>query len=102
MANTTVKANLKEAQKNFDLDKVVDKVKEGAKDMNDFMLENTDALVKEAVVRGEQWQNVASKAVKGGLKLTANTQDIVFDTLETLKDQIQEGTSRIKNLFSKN
>jgi hypothetical protein len=102
MANTTVKANLKEAQKNFDLNKVVDKVKEGAKDMNEFMLENTDALVKEAVERSEQWQNVAAKAVKGGLKLTANTQDIVFDTLDTLKGQIKEGRTRIKGLFSKN
>jgi len=88
--------------RNMDLSKVVDKVKEGATDVNEFMLENSEELVKETVVRGEQWQDVAAKAVKGGLKLTANTQDMVFDTLDTLKDQIIDGRSRVKNLFSRN
>lgn len=101
MANSTSKKAVK-AAKNFNITKVVDRVIEGAKDVNDFMLDNSDDFIKEAVVRGEQWQGVASKAVKGGLKLTANTQDIVFDTLDSLKDQVQDGRSRIKDLFSKN
>ncbi len=105
MANTTAKKTAKTATKaaqNFNITNVVDRVIEGAKDVNDFMLDNSDDLIKEAVVRGEQWQDVASKAVKGGLKLTANTQDIVFDTLDSLKGQMLDSRSRIKGLFSKN
>ena len=101
MANTTTK-RAKKAANDFNITKVVDRVIEGAKEVNDFMLDNSDELINEAVVRGEQWQDVAAKAVKGGLKLTANTQDIVFDTLETLKSQVQNGRSRMKDLFSKN
>ena len=101
MTNTTVKKTIKEAR-NFDLSKLVTRVKEGANDVNEFMLENSEELLKESLVRGEQWQTVAAKAVKGGLKLTANTQDIVFDSLDTMKVQLKDGGSRIKSLFSKN
>ncbi|MEE9373276.1 MAG: hypothetical protein V3V00_09510 [Saprospiraceae bacterium] len=101
MANTTAKKVIKEANK-FNITKVVDKVLGSAKDMNDYMLDNSDEMIKEAIVRGEQWQNVASKAVKGGLKLSANTQVIVFDTLDSLKIQMKDGGSRIRGLFSKN
>ena len=101
MATAKAKKAIKEAQR-FDFDNVIGRVKESAKDVNDFMLENSEALVNEAVVRGEQWQDVASKAVKGGLKLSANTQDIVFDTLDTLKGQIKDGSSRLRGLFSRN
>lgn len=101
MATTKSKKVIKGAQK-FDLDNVIVKVKDSAKDVNEFMLENSDAFVQEAIVRGEQWQDVAAKAVKGGLKLSANTQDIVFDTLDTLKGQLIDSSARMKNLFSKN
>ncbi len=106
MANKTVKETVKETiddvQEKINFSKVVNRIKGGAKDINDFMLENSDGFVKEAVIMGEQWQNVASKAVKGGLKLASNNQDFVFDTLESLKGQLNEGRTRIKNLFSKN
>lgn len=97
----TAKKAMKKAQK-IDIENLVVKVKEGAKDVNDFMLENSEALLNEAIVRGEQWQDVAAKAVKGGLKLSANTQDIVFDTLDSLKGQLQDSSKRFKTLISKN
>jgi len=105
MATATAKKTAKRAAKNvqnFNIDNLVVKVKDGAKEMNDFMLENSEALVNEAIVRGEQWQDVAAKAVKGGLKLTANTQDIVFDTLDSLKGQFKDGSKRFRTLISKN
>ena len=98
---TAAKKVTKEA-KDFTLTKVADRVIEGVKDVNDFMLDNSDDIIKGAVARGEKWQGVAEKAVKGGLKLSANTQDIVFDTLESLKGQVIDGRSRLKSLFSKN
>jgi methionyl-tRNA synthetase len=101
MANTTAK-KAKKVANDFKITKVVDRVIEGAKDVNDYMLDNSDDFIKETVTRGEQWQDVAAKAVKGGLKLSANTQDIVFDTLETLKDQVQDSRTRLRSLFSKN
>lgn len=101
MTKTAVKKATKEV-KRFNLDNMVKRVKEGAFNANDFILENSEELVQEAIARGEQWQNVGFKAVKGGLKLSANTQDIVFDVLGTLKDQLTDGRSRIKSLFSRN
>ena len=91
---------IEEVQEKFEVEKVVKTVKTRSNKVNDFMLENTEDLVNEAIVRSEQWQNVASKAVKGGLKLAANQQDIVFDTLEEIKGQIKNTRTRIKDIFS--
>ena len=68
------------------------------KEINDYTLNTAQELVDGAVVNGEKWQGVAQKAVKGGLKLAAKQQDIVFDTLESLKDQLSQSTKRFKKL----
>lgn len=93
---------IEDVQEKFEMEKVVKNVKTRTKNVNDFMLDNTEDLVNEAIVRGEQWQNVAAKAVKGGLKLAANQQDIMFDTLETIKGQFKNTRTRIKDIFSRN
>lgn len=88
--------------KNFDFDKSYKVVKEKAKNINDFVLETSDDMIDVAIKRGAEWQKVGDKAIKGGLKLAANQQDIFFNTLEMFKSQLMEGNKRFRGLFSKN
>ena len=55
-----------------------------------------------AVKNGMQLQNITDKAVKGGLNIAARQQDIVFNTLETVKGQILQSANRLQTIFSKN
>ncbi|MEL6122263.1 MAG: hypothetical protein AAFQ02_08655 [Bacteroidota bacterium] len=104
MATKNTKAKTK---RTFDLKNVkvnlnYGKIKETTKEVNDFILETSEDVVDGTIKRTEEWQGVAEKAMKGGLKLAATQQDLMFDTLETLKGQIIEGRKRFKVLFSKN
>lgn len=76
--------------------------KKVVKDTNDTALKTADALVEGAIKGSEQWQGVAAKAVKGGLKLAERQQDMVFTTLEAMKVQVLKGTKRFGRLFSAN
>ena len=71
-----------------------------AKDFNDYVLKSTEKVLDIAVDRGEQWQELGSKALDKGFKLAANQQDIVFDSLEVVKGQLVKGTKRMRALFS--
>ena len=87
---------------NLDVNKGINKIKESTKDVNDFVLETSENLVQGALKTSNEWTSVTEKAVKGGLKLAETQQDLVFETLETLKGQLMEGRKRFKVLFSKN
>ena len=73
-----------------------------AKDVNAYTLKTAEELVDGAIANGEKWHEVTSKAVKGGLKLAAKQQTIVFDTLETVKGQLAQSAIRFRKLFSNN
>lgn len=92
------------ANKDFakSLNKGFDQVKEAAFNANSFVYETADELVETVVKRGEEWQGVTEKAIKGGMKLATNQQDLVFDTLEMVKGQVIAGSKRFKALFSNN
>ncbi len=77
----------------------VDNFKRAAKSVNDYSLKTADDMVDGALVNGEKWQAVAHKAVKGSLKLAAKQQDIVFDTLETIKGQLINNAGRFRKMF---
>lgn len=79
-----------------------DNAKKVAKNTNATALKTADALVEGAVKGSEQWQGVAAKAVKGGLKLAERQQDMVFTTLEAMKVQVLKGANRFGRLFSAN
>jgi len=87
---------------NLDLNKGMNKIKETTKDVNDFVLETSEDLVEGALKTSTEWTSVTEKAVKGGLKLAETQQELVFETLETLKGQLMESRNRFKVLFSKN
>ncbi len=80
----------------------VENISKVTKDVNDYTLKTAEELVEGAITNGEKWQGVAQKAVKGGLKLAAKQQDIVFDTLESLKGQLTNTTKRFRKLVSNN
>jgi hypothetical protein len=81
--------------------KTVETVKTTATKANDFALKSTDKVVTETINVAGQWQGVTAKAVKGGLKLAATQQDIMFDTLEAAKGHAIKGFKRSKALFTK-
>lgn len=93
------------------LDKTYDKITDtvnmetiskAAKDANNYALNTAEEIVEVAIENGEKWQTVATKAVKGSLKLASKQQDIIFDTLETVKGQLSKSSSRFRKLFSNN
>jgi len=80
-----------------------EKIKKGAKNVNQYTLKTADEFVDGALANGEKWQGVANKAMKGGLKLAEKQQEMMFDTLEVVKGQLIKTTSRLKKvIFSKN
>jgi len=92
----------KETIENIDIKKGFNQVKTTAGKINSTSLKVADTLVDDAVKNGKEWQGVAEKAIKGGLKLADKQQDIIFDTLETVKGQMLKNADRFRGLFSKN
>ena len=94
--------NAKEVVTDFDVNKGLNKIKKVAKNANAYSLEVADGLVEAALENGKDWQVVASKAVKGGLKLADKQQDIFFDTLESMKGQFAKSAKRFQKLVREN
>ena len=92
----------KEMVADIDLNKGVSKIRKAAKNANAYSLEVADGLVEAALENGKDWQVVASKAMKGGLKLADKQQDIFFDTLELMKGQFAKSAKRFQKLVREN
>nr|WHW29856.1 hypothetical protein [uncultured bacterium] len=84
------------------INKTVNTVKDVATKTNNFALKSTEEVVSEMIGVATKWQNLTSKAVKGGLKVAENQQNMVFVTLEIAKAQLLRGFKRSRTLFSKN
>ena len=80
----------------------LENIAKATKNVNAYTLKTVDNVVDGAIENGEKIQDIATKAVKGSLKLAAKQQDIVFDTLEIVKDQLTGSAIRFRKLFSKN
>ena len=80
----------------------MDNLAKAAKNANNYALNTTEEIIDAAMTNGEKWQNVAAKAVKGSLKLASKQQEIIFDTLETVKGQLSQSAVRLRKLFSHN
>ena len=102
--NTTQK--VKETITNFDAEKAtkagIKTAKSTVKNVNEFALETADELVDVALDNGKKFQGITAKAINGGLKIAAKQQDIVFDTLETVKGQLSKNAVRFRKLFKAN
>lgn len=97
--NVTEKAT--KAIKNIDIAQGFEKAQTTAKNINDFSLKSANELLDATQENSHQWQQVAEKAVKGGLKLADKQQEMVFDTLETVKKQFVKNSSRLVDIFTK-
>ena len=86
----------------IDLSAGVKAAKKIVKTTNSVALEITEDIVEGTLARGTEWQNVAEKSVKGGLKIAAKQQDMIFDTLDILKGEYLRNRERFAKLFSQN
>jgi len=86
----------------IDIENGLNAVKGTAKKVNEYSLEAASTIVETTIENTKEWQTVAEKAIKGGLKMADKNQDIAFDTLEAVKEQAVKSVKRFKALFSNN
>lgn len=80
--------------------KKVENAKAKANKANDIALKTTEELVTEGIEIASQWQKVTEKALKGGVKLLDNQQDLIFTTLEAYKKHFVKGKDRLRKVFA--
>lgn len=93
---------VQEAREQLTIDNGVQFAKKTVKNINDYALEATEEVVDATMKGGKQWQALADKAIKNGFEIAEKQQEIVFDTLDTVKAQLTASTKRFFGLFSKN
>lgn len=79
---------------------VLDTTKKAANQTNEFALNTTEEVLLGAIKVAGQWQKVTDKALKGGLKLMASQQDLVFTSLEMFKGQMINSKKRLTKIFA--
>lgn len=82
------------------LNNALDTAKNSVKTANEFALNTTEEVVTETITIASEWQKVTDKALKGGVKLMANQQDLIFNTLEAFKSQLLDGKKKLTKVFS--
>lgn len=78
----------------------LDTAKKSLNKANDFALNKTEEVVTETITIASQWQKVTEKALKGGVQLLENQQNLIFDTLETYKAHFVKGKKRFRKVFA--
>ena len=82
------------------VEKTIETVKTSATKANNYALKTTEETVNETIVIASQWQKVTEKALKGGVLLLDNQQNLIFDTLETYKKHFVNGKKRFSKVFA--
>ena len=80
--------------------KTIETVKTSATKANNYALNATEEIVTETITMASQWQKVTEKALKGGVQLLDNQQNLIFDTLETYKKHFVNGKKRFSKVFA--
>ncbi|WP_055443680.1 hypothetical protein [Lacinutrix himadriensis] len=80
--------------------KALKKTRKVAESANDYALNTTEGVVSETIVVAEQWQTVASKAIKDSLKIAATNQDLVFTALAGMKKHVKLSKKRFTKLIA--
>jgi len=75
-------------------------VKSKANKANNYALNATEEVVTETISIATKWQQVTDKALKGGVKLLDNQQNLIFDTLESYKKHFVKGSKRLRKVFA--
>ncbi|PQJ81128.1 hypothetical protein [Polaribacter glomeratus] len=79
---------------------ILETAKTSVKKANEYALHTTEEVVTETISVASEWQQVADKALKGGVKLLDNQQNIIFDTLESYKNHFVSGKKRLGKIFA--
>ena len=95
-----MKKNTKKVAPKGIINKTINASKTVVAKANDYALNTTETVVTEGIEITAQWQAVTEKAIKGGLTLAANQQDLVFDLLTSVKKQLQDGKKRFAKLVA--
>lgn len=82
------------------VEKTIKTVKTSAVKANNYALNATEEAVTETISIASQWQKVTEKALKGGVQLLDNQQNLVFDALETYKNHFVKGKERFRKIFA--
>lgn len=82
------------------VEKAIKTVKTSAAKANNYALNTTEEVVTETITMASQWQKVTEKALKGGVQLLDNQQNLIFDTLETYKKHFLKGKKRFSKVFA--
>ena len=82
------------------VNKAIKTVKTSATKANNYALNTTEEVVTETITIAGQWQKVTEKALKGGVKLLENQQNLILDTLETYKKHLVKGKKRFSKVFA--
>lgn len=82
------------------VEKALSTVKTSATKANNYALHTTEEVVIETITIASQWQKVTEKALKGGVQLLDNQQNLIFDTLETYKKHFVNGKKRFRKVFA--
>lgn len=98
--STKMKNNKTSKQAKGFITKALSKSKDFALNSNDLALAKTEKIVTNSLEVASQWQKVAEMALKGGLKLSANQQDLVFDILNEVKSDLKEGKKKFSKLVA--
>ena len=78
----------------------VDTAKKSLTKANNYALNTTEEVVTETITIASQWQKVTEKALKGGVHLLENQQNLIFDALETYKKHFVKGKKRFSKVFA--
>ncbi len=82
------------------ISKAMSKSKNLALNTNMKALAKTEEVVTDSLEIVSQWQSVAEKAIKSGLKLSAGQQELVFDILNEIKSDFKEGKKKFNKLVA--
>jgi len=74
-------------------------VKGNVKKFHDGILKTSEDLLNGSVKAGTKWQELVATAIKKSEPITEKNIDILFDTAEKIKVEVETGANRVKDLF---
>lgn len=90
MATATAKKNMKRRTK---------KVQSPIAKFNTEALTVTEELIDGTIATGEKWQKLFTKSLKKSEPIMTKNMDVAFDTIESVVEQFQNTSNRVKSLF---
>ena len=74
-------------------------VKGNVKTFHDGVLKTSEELLNGSVKAGAKWQELIATAIKKSEPVAEKNIDILFDTAEKVKVEVETGANRVKDLF---